>query len=215
MENWYKRTILLGAGICWLGLTIPAAFAQEDDTQVIAPDLDRREIQYEAIDTENFEIGAFYGVISIEDFTSSEVAGLRLAYHISEDFFFEASYGVAEGDLTSFEKLSGGSPLFTEEDREYSYYDVSLGWNFLPGEAFIWDAWAFNTQLYVIGGVGSTEFAGEKWFTVNLGAGVRVLLNDLFAWHLDFRDHVFDRDTFGEDQTTNNLEIHTGITLFF
>ncbi len=157
----------------------------------------------------------YAGVISIEDFSSSEVYGVRAAYHVTEDFFFEATYGTAEGDLTSFEKLSGGSPLLSDDDREYLYYDLSVGWNFLPGEIFIWDKYAFNTQFYTIAGVGSTDFAGDKWFTVNVGAGLRLFLTDTFAWHLDFRDHIFDRDTLGEDQTTHNLEFHTGITVFF
>lgn len=183
--------------------------------QVIEPDLDRRHLKADAIDVEDFEIGVFVGVISIEDFASSEVYGLRAAYHITEDFFFEATYGMAEGDLTSYEKLSGGSPLISDADREYNYYDLNIGWNFLPGEIFIWDKYAFNTQVYGIFGVGNTEFAGDNWFTINFGAGLRLLLTDTFAWHVDIRDHVFDRDTFGEEQTTHNLEMHTGITVFF
>ena len=42
------------------------------------------------------------------------VYGVRGAWHVTEDFFFEASYGVSEGDLTSYEKLSGGAPLFDD-----------------------------------------------------------------------------------------------------
>ena len=219
MENWTKRFLLASnlLGYCFISTVICSqdATAREDAVQVIEPELDRREIKQDAIDTENIEIGVFAGVISIEDFSSSEVYGIRAAYHVTEDLFFEATYGMAEGDLTSFEKLSGGSPLLSDSDREYNYYDISIGWNFLPGEIFIWDTWAFNSQVYLLGGVGSTGFAGDDWFTINVGAGVRLLLTDTFAWHVDFRDHIFDRDTFGEDQTTHNLEFHTGITLFF
>ncbi len=183
--------------------------------QVIGADLDRRKIDIDAIDTENFEIGFFYGLISIEDFSSNEIYGLRIAYHITEDFFFETAYGESEGDLTSFEKLSGGSPLLSDGDREYSYYNLSVGWNVLPGEVFIVDDYVFNSAFYLIGGIGGTEFAGDNWFTINVGAGFRLLLTDEFAWHIDVRDHVFDRDTFGVDETTHNIEIHTGITVFF
>lgn len=214
MENWTKRFLLIG-GLISTSLGSITVFAQDSAVQVIEPELNRRDIKQAHIDTEDFEIGVFAGVISIEDFSSSEVYGIRAAYHVTEDFFFEATYGMAEGDLTSFEKLSGGSPLLSDKDREFNYYDVSIGWNFLPGEIFIWDRYAFNSQVYLIGGVGSTEFAGDSWFTVNVGAGIRLLLTDAIAWHMDFRDHIFDRDTFGEDQTTHNLEIHTGITLFF
>ena len=219
MENWNKRFLL--AGSCALALSLgalsSATFAQviDGDSPIIEPELDRREIKTDDIDTENFEIGLYGGFISIEDFANSEVVGLRAAYHVTEDFFLEAAYGMAEGDLTSFEKLSGSSPLLNDDDREYTYYNLSLGWNIFPGEVFIWDKYAFNSQFYLIGGVGSTEFAGDSWFTVNIGAGYRLLLTDYFAWHLDVRDHIFDRDTFGEDQTTHNFEFHTGFTLFF
>ncbi len=210
MENWTKRFLLIPCLYACAN-----AYAQDENTPVIEPELDRREITADSIDTEDFEIGVFAGFISIEDFSSSEVYGVKAAYHITEDFFFEAAYGMAQGDLTSFEKLSGGSPLLNDEDRDYTYYNLSVGWNMLPGEIFIWDRYTFNSQVYLIGGVGSTEFAGDSWFTVNLGAGFRLLLTDYFAWHIDVRDHVFDRDTFGEDQTTHNIEFTTGITVFF
>lgn len=213
METRIKHLFLV-AGMLAASLQLSTAQAA-DNVQVIEPDLERRKLDPVAIDTEDFEVGVFYGVLSIEDFSSNDVYGVRAAYHITEDFFFEASYGASEGDLTSFEKLSGGSPLISDEDREYSFYDLSLGWNVLPGEVFIWDKYAFNSSVYLIAGVGSTEFAGDNWFTVNLGAGLRLLLTDSIALHLDVRDYVFDRDTFGEEETTHNFLFTTGVTVFF
>lgn len=211
MENWNKRLLLTA----WLLATGIQSTLAADAVQVIEPDLDRREIETASLDTENIEIGVYYGLISIEDFASNDIVGVRAALHISEDFFFEANYAESEGDLTSFEKLSGSSPLFSDTDREYSYYNLSLGWNILPGEIFIWDRYAFNSSLYLIAGVGSTSFLGDDWFTVNLGAGFRLSLTDWLAWHIDVRDHIFDRDTFGEEQTTNNVEFTSGFTVFF
>lgn len=213
MENRIKRFLLI-TSLLGSSLYFNSAVAA-DAVQVIEPDLERRAISKSAIDTENIEIGFFAGYISIEDFSSSPVYGLRAAYHITEDFFFEAAYAVSEGDLTSYEKLSGGSPLLSEDDRDYSYYNISIGWNLLPGEIFILDDYVFNSSFYLIGGIGSTEFAGDNWFTVNFGAGLRLLLNDSIALHFDVRDHIFDRDTFGEEQTTHNMEFTTGITVFF
>ncbi|MGK0498778.1 MAG: outer membrane beta-barrel protein [Oceanicoccus sp.] len=213
MENWIKRVLLTtAAALCSLPHSL--VFAQ-DVEQVIEPGLQRQPRQADAIDSENFEVGVYYGIISIEDFSSNDVYGVRAAYHITEDFFFEATYGESEGDLTSFEKLSGGSPLLSDEDRDYRYYDLSVGWNLLPGEVFILDDYAFNSSLYLIAGIGSTEFAGDSWFTVNIGAGFRLLLTDSIAWHIDVRDHIFDRDTFGSDETTHNIEINSGFTVFF
>ena len=175
----------------------------------------RKKIKTAKIDKENFEIGGFVGIIGIEDFDSSSVYGVRAAYHLTEDFFVEASYGQATGDLTSFEQLSGGSPLFSDEDRDFTYYDLVVGWNIFPGEIFIANRFAFNSSFYLVAGAGSTEFAGDSWFTITAGAGYRLLLTDWVALHLDVRDNIFDRDSFGEDEQTHNLQFNTGFTFFF
>ncbi len=210
MENRIQHLLLTGL----LAATLPA-FA--DDTtieQVIEPDLDRRTVEKPAIDTENFEVGLYYGVLSIEDFDVGEVIGASLAYHITEDLFVEATYGQSKGDKTSYEELSGGAQLLDDGDREYTYYNVSLGWNVLPGEVFFGKR-AYNSSFYLIGGVGRTEFAGDNWFTVNVGAGYRLLLNDWLALRIDVRDHLFDRDLFGEEELTQNIELRAGLSYFF
>lgn len=210
MENRIQYLLLTGL----LAATLPA-FA--DDTtieQVIEPDLERRTVEKPAIDKENFEVGLYYGVLSIEDFDAGDVIGASLAYHITEDLFVEGTYGQSEGDKTSYEELSGGAQLLDDGDREYLYYNVSLGWNVLPGEAFFGKR-ALNSSFYLIGGVGRTEFAGDNWFTVNVGAGYRLLLNDWLALRIDVRDHLFDRDLFGEEELTQNIELRGGISYFF
>lgn len=202
---------MLGTGInAWAQDAIPTA-----SSQVIEPELERRTPEKPKIDAMNFEAGIYYGIISIEDFGSSDVVGVSLAYHVTEDFFFEVNYAQAKGDQTSFEKLSGGAPLLSSADREYNYYSGSVGWNVLPGEVFLGSRYAFNSAIYLIAGVGRTEFAGDNAFTINFGAGFRLLLTDWLAWHIDARDHLFDRDTFGKSERTNNIEFRTGITVLF
>ena len=49
--------------------------------------------------------------------------------------------------------------------------------------------------------LGSTEFGGDKRFTVNLGFGYRLIATDWLALHVDVRDHVFDSDLLGKDET--------------
>ena len=190
--------------------------APNDDTgPVISPELERRSITEADIDSEDFEVGAFVGVMSIEDFGSNVVYGARGAYHITEDFFAEAAIGRTRADETSFETLSGGAQILTDSQRKLTYYNISLGYNILPGEAFIGKGHAFNSALYLIAGVGNTEFADDSHFTVNVGAGYRFLVNDGVALHVDFRDHIFDSDLLGKDKTTHNLEGTAGISFFF
>ncbi len=183
--------------------------------QVVDPEVERREIREAAIDKEDFELGAFTGIMSIEDFQSDVVYGARLAYHLTEGFFVEGTVGQSEAGLTSFEILSGGARLIDDSERTLTYYNLNLGYNILPGEVFIGEGRAYNTNLYLIAGLGSTRFAGDDRFTVNFGFGYRLLLTDSVALHIDFRDHLFDIDLLGEEKTAHNLEGHLGVTVFF
>jgi outer membrane beta-barrel protein len=183
--------------------------------QVIDPEVERREIKEPKIDREDFEIGAFAGILSIEDFGTDLSYGLRLAYHLTEGFFVEGTAGASRAGLTSFEILSGGAPIMTDSERDYYYYNLNLGYNILPGEVFFGEGRAFNSGLYLIGGLGSTRFAGDDRFSVNFGVGYRFLLNDSVALRLDFRDHLYDIDILGEEKTVHNLEGHLGFTVFF
>ena len=189
--------------------------AEMPQGQVIEPVVERREIREPEIDSEDFELGAFIGVMSIEDFGSNVVYGARLAYHVTEGFFVEGSVGQSEAGLTSFEILSGGAPLLSDSERKLTYYNLNVGYNILPGEAFVGAVRAYNSALYISAGLGSTRFAGDDRFTVNFGAGYRFLLTDSVTLHVDFRDHLFDIDLLGEEKTAHNLEGSLGVTIFF
>ncbi|MDP5030589.1 MAG: outer membrane beta-barrel domain-containing protein [Paraglaciecola sp.] len=188
------------------------ALAQE--SSVIEPQPERREINEANIDTENFEFGLVAGVISIEDFSTSAIVGARFAFHINEDFFVEAAYEQATAGQTSFELLSGGAPLLTEDERNYRYYNLGLGYN-LNGETFVTDSLVINSAAYFIIGAGSTEFGGDERFTVSLGAGYRVLLTDYFSLRVELKDHLFNSELIGDEKTTHNIQYGLGATFFF
>lgn len=182
---------------------------------VIEPQVERRRIKTPGIDTEDFELGAYAGILSIQDFGTNSVMGLRLAYHITEDFFLEGTVGQSRAGKTSYEDLSGSAQLLSDDERDYSYYALSVGWNALPGEIFIGANRAYNTALYFVVGMGDTKFGGDHRFTANGGFGYRILLTDWMAAHLDMRDYLFDSDLLGKKKVTNNLEASLGLTVFF
>lgn len=189
--------------------------ASDEIPPVIEPEVERRDIRVPKIDSENFEVGAYAGLMSIEDFGSDAIIGVRAAFHATEDFFLEVAYAQTEAGRTSFEELSGAVELLTPEERDFTYYNLSLGFNVFPGEAFFGSNRAFNTALYAIAGVGSTEFAGDDRFTINAGLGYRIIINDFLALHADVRDHLFDIDLLGEEKTVHNIEYNFGFTIFF
>jgi outer membrane beta-barrel protein len=183
--------------------------------RIIDPEVARRTIKVPRIDTENVEIGLYFGALSIEDFTTNNVYGLTASYHVSEDFFFQAAYGRARAGKTSFETLGGNIQLLTPDERRFTYYNLSLGYNFLPGEVFLGRNRALTSAFYLLGGIGSSKFAGDQRFTVNFGAGFRVLPTDWLAIHIEAQDLVFQSDLLGEDKLTNNIGAHIGATVFF
>lgn len=185
------------------------------EAPVIEPEVERREIEPPKIDTEDFEVGIFAGQLSVEDFGVNTVAGATFAYHITEGFFVELAAGQTDTGLTSFERLSGAAQLLTDDEREYTYYNLSLGYNIFPGEGFIGRNRALNTALYVIGGVGKTNFAGDDRFTVDVGLGIRMMPLDWLAIHADVRDQIFDIDLLGQEKTAHNLAAQLGVTFFF
>jgi outer membrane beta-barrel protein len=215
MENRIKHILLKGALIAGLAMISSLVTAQEDDLPLIEPDVQPRAVDEALIDTENFEIGVFTGIMNIEDFESSFLWGGKLTYHLSERFFFEANVGFAEGGETSFEKLAGNVSVLSDDERDYRYYNVNLGINILPGEAFLTENYAFNTNFFLIGGAGATEFAGDTRFTANAGAGYQVLLTDSIAVQIAVREHVYRIDVLGEEKTSMNTEVSAGLSVFF
>jgi len=213
-------SFLLNTVISLIFLISTLAHAAElEDKQelesVIQPEIERSTFTESKIESTDFEFIASIGVISIEDFGTNPILLLKLNYHISDDFFIGAELGRADGNETSFEVLSGGAPLFTDKEREMSIYLVTLGYNLFPGEAFVTNNVTYNTSFYVIGGLGNTEFAGDDHSTISIGAGYRVLMSDFLSAHIDFRDNIFNSDTFGPDKTTHNLLFTLGVGYYF
>lgn len=219
------RSLLLG-GITFAMLSFsslvlaaePDRTAESEEAQlkpVIEPTVERREFDEARIDTEDFEVTGFLGMLSIEDFGTNFVYGGRFAYHITERLFIEAALAQSKGGNTSYEEITGGAPILTDEERELTYYNASVGFNLLPGEAFVTNKLTYNNDLYAIAGIGSTNFAGADRYTINFGLGYRLFLKDFVAVRADFRDHVFNMDLISADKVTHNPEFSLGVSFFF
>ena len=217
MESGFRGFLL---ALTFLGVILPVAEAaaqsdEDEQTSLIEPQIERVDFDESLIDAADFEIALYGGYLAVEDFDTNFVSGIKLGYHISEDFFVQASYGSSEVGDTSFEKLTGGAPLLSDSERDIEYYLISLGFNLFPGEAFFSDSTTFNTVFYLSGGLGSTEFAGDERHTLTYGVGYRTIFTDNFSLDIEMRDLVFDMDIFGKEETTHNLEFTVGINLFF
>jgi outer membrane beta-barrel protein len=211
------RGILLVAllGLGFLTSTELAAQSEEDESgNLIEPQIERVDFDESLIDSYDFELALYAGYLAIDNFDTNLVTGLKIGYHVSEDFFVQASYATSEVGETSFEKLTGGAPLLSDDEREIEYYLISLGFNLFPGETFFTDSTTFNTVLYVSGGIGSTDFAGSDRHTIAYAVGHRTLFADGFSLDIEMRDLIFDMDVFGSDDTTHNLELTLSLNFF-
>ncbi len=214
MEGWLKRVLL--ALSLLLGVSSVWGQTKEPDLlgDIVSPDIERRDIKEAKIDSENIELGFFAGVLSVEDFGSNDVYGGRLGIHVTEDVFLELNVGVSTLQETSYELLSGDTQLLDDQDRDLIYYSLSLGYNLFPGEIYIGKR-AFNSNVYLLGGAGNTNFADDEYFTYHFGGGFRVFLTDWITLRTDFRNHVLTHALFGDDKEIQNLEMLVGATVFF
>ena len=192
----------------------PGASNAPPNPQVIEPQVARRDIKPPKFPSNDFEIGVFGGTYATQNFGSSGIAGLRLGYHITEDFFVSAAYAQTRVSDESFRQVLPGG-VFVNRDEKLTYYNVSAGYNLISGEAFFGRNIAKPLQGYLVAGVGSTDFAGQKKQTVNVGFGLRLYLFDRFALQADVRDHLFSLDLLGKRQSTQNPEITVGLTAYF
>ena len=191
------RTALLAAATAMVAFGAQAAdLPPPPSDQVVVPQVDRR------------------GTYSTQNFGSSAVGGVRLGYHITEDFFVEGVYAATKVSDQDFRQVLPGG-VFPQPTETLSYYNLSIGYNILPGEIFIGGAHAFPSQFFIITGVGSTKLDTQRRPTFNFGAGLRVYLTDHFALQIDARDHVFSLDLLGKRQSTQNLELTAGATAYF
>ncbi len=207
--------------LCLCILTLcGSAFAQTQaprpaNEQVVVPQVERRDVKLPRYPSKDIEVGLIGGIYSTENFGASAVYGLRLGYHITEDFFVQANLAQTTVSDENFRQLLPGGGIFPRPEEKLTYYNVSAGWNVLPGEVFIGSARAKATSLYLLAGIGSTKLAERRNSTLNFGVGFRALLADRAAAHIELRDHVFSIDLLGPRQSTHNLELTVGFSWFF
>ncbi len=213
MEN---RLCHLFLALALLITASPALAASDDEqTGLIQPTVERNQFDEATIDSNDFEIILSAGYLSIEDFAVNSMLGVKLNYYVTDSLFVQLDWLQATAGDTSYEILSGGAPLLTDEERELTAYAINLGYNLLPGEVFFSEHTTFNSAFFINAGIGNATFAGNDRFSYNYGAGFRVLLLENLSLYSEFRNHVFDVDVFGINKTTNNLQFSIAVGWYF
>src|SRR5215831_5297636 len=190
------------------------ANAQPGNEQVVEPQVARREVKLPKFPSNDFEFVLFAGTYATQNFGSSFLYGLRLGYHITEDVFVEGVYGHTKVSDENYRQILPGG-IFPQPEETLYYYNLSAGYNVLPGEVFFGKNIAKASGLYLIGGVGSTHFLEQRKMTLNYGLGLRVFFKDWYAVQVDMRNHRYSLDLLGKREDTQNLEFTAGVTFFF
>jgi len=185
-----------------------------DQNQIVVPEVTRRDVEPPHFPSNDFDVGAYFGTYSTQNFGASTVGGLRLGYNITEDFFVQGVLADTNVSDKNYRQILPGG-IFPKETERLSYYNLSAGYNILPGEVFIGTKHAMPFHFYLIAGVGSTTLDSQKHATFNFGSGMRLFFNDTFSMQIDARDHVFSTDLLGQPERTQNLELTLGLTASF
>jgi outer membrane beta-barrel protein len=193
-------------------LAVPMAHAA--DEPVVQPQVDRRDIKLPKFPSNDFEVSVYGGLYSTQNFGSSAAWGGRLAYHITEDFFVEASAGTTSVSDEAFRRILPGG-IFTDDTEKLVYSNFNVGMNVLPGEVFIGRNFAMPSQVFIVAGAGTTRFNGQRMQTFDLGVGVKVYLSDSWALRVDMRDNIYKLDLLGKTDMTHNVELNAGLSFLF
>ncbi|MBK7614045.1 MAG: outer membrane beta-barrel domain-containing protein [Vitreoscilla sp.] len=214
-QNTVLAAWLALSSLASLAADAPAATpAPNPNEPVVVPQVDRREVKLPRFPSNDFEVGLFGGAYSVQNFGASIAGGLRLGYHITEDYFVEAALGTTRVKDEAFRRVLPGG-IFPTGSERLQYANLSLGVNLLPGEVFLGPGRALPSSIYLIGGVGTTRFAGQRQQSFNLGLGAKVYLRDWLALRVDMRDHIYSLDLLGKRESTQNLELSTGLSYLF
>lgn len=212
-----STSALLTALTVTMSMLVPGtAMAQSRESipePVIPAQVDRREVRIPKISANDIEVGVFTGILSVQDFGANPTSGLRLGYHVTEDYFLEGMYGRSMVSDQSFRQL--GIAIFNTEKVDLTYYSLSIGYNLFPGEVFVGKNWAMTSAVYLVGGVGNVNINKEDHTAYNFGIGIRVLPVDWFSMRFEIRDLMFNSDLLGKNELKHNFEMTLGLAAYF
>ena len=183
--------------------------------RIIEPEKDVPIAKAAAIDDEKFQIGVFTGFLAAEEFNTNPVLGASLVYHINDRWIGQLNYGSSDVDKATFE---GDNNFLTDSQREFSYTALLAGYRILKGRSFWGKKDKFNSDLYLLAGLGRVDFGRTKSNTsFVIATSYRVVLTDSLVANLDFRGHSVDgiEISENEDQNTFNTELVFGLNFLF
>lgn len=206
--------ICVGA-IC---LSSTLSHAQDDNSvSIIEPEEQNRKVDTAQIDTERFELGAYLGLLSVQNFNTNPVYGLSFSFHITDRWMAQLNYASSDFDQSNAEASRGDNfSAIVDRDRNVEYVNLLAGYKLLDGRSFLSANKKFDSSFYVLAGVGETDFAEVSDTSFTFGFSYRVVLTDYLTANVDIKDHLIKQEIDeGETESTHNNELTFGINALF
>jgi len=186
---------------------------EEPPGRVVDPDTKTAPVRVRAIPAEDFEVtglATFVVMDHVENDKSNFVGtyALRGAYHVTEDFFVEAGYGKAS--RTGWNRLRRWMNKEQAEPIQLETYDVSAGFNLLPGDLYLTKNYVLPFVGYATAGVGYQKYEGLNAPSTVFGIGIKFFPKDWLAFRYEIRDRVWYHD--GDH---SNAEFTVGVGVYF
>ncbi len=202
MAHWFQRIFLNLSLLALLGFANTSIAEQKNSS-----------VSLSGLNNEQFELGVSSGFLNIQDFSSEISLGINANFIATENIFLQLNYFTASTSESSYEQNQG--PLFSGDDRDFKHLDFLLGYNLYQGEQFFSGSEAQLSALYLVGGVGDTQFGGEESFTYTLGVGYQVGLSRTINLKFDYRNYIYDSSLLKEDESIQNGHLTVGVSYQF
>src|ERR1700674_5868863 len=124
--------LLSGCGWFHRGEKPPTQVVAEEpqgEPSIVEPQVNRRVVKTPKIKAKDFELGGYFGALSIQDFGTNPVYGVRAAYHVSGDIFLEGFLAPSKVGATSLQDVFPNITVLRDAGRRFTYYDINLGYN--------------------------------------------------------------------------------------
>ncbi|HMV18813.1 MAG TPA: class I SAM-dependent methyltransferase [Rhodocyclaceae bacterium] len=118
MRAAFVALLLPLAGAAFAQAPLPTTESPGASAQPIEPQVARREVKLPRFPSRDIELGIFAGTYATQNFGSSAVAGLRLGYHITEDFFVSGAFGRTRVTDDAFRQVLPGGCVVASDIAE-------------------------------------------------------------------------------------------------
>lgn len=172
------------------------------------------------------ELGLSFGILYDNPFVFYEMLPIQYTYHLRESIGFEATatfaFGQEKGLVKSLNQPPIGADVKVEKIKRF--YTGNFLWSPIYGKFNIFANYIYHFDLFLTTGLGFMENSGPiegtdqyhnvNHLTCNVGAGVKIYMNDRFVIRIDFRNLTWKEGAPFND-VVNSRILTAGAAFFF